>query len=122
MRKTRLRRHVLFFGTILLSFGGHGCSPGEDAATRWEPEVRPGEFLLLDGRSPSTGEVVIPLVNLWDQPASLDDGARVVNKVPHGTRVQVLAVTRVDQVFYYYVRPPSGVDGWVIFRLVRREL
>jgi len=118
----KLKRHVLLFGAILLSLGGHGCSFSEDAATKLEAEVRPGEFLFLDGRSPSTGEVVIPLVNLWDQPASFDDGARVINKVPHGTRVQVLAVERIDRVFYYYVRPPSGVEGWVIFRLVRREL
>lgn len=76
-------------------------------------------FGYLTGRSRATGQVVLPFLNLWDQPIKAAEGARIINRVPHGTRVQILEVRNIDRTIYYRVNPPEGTGGWILSFLVR---
>lgn len=62
---------------------------------------------------------VLPAVNLWDSTRALDDGGRVVNRVPDGTRVEVLASAVRGRDLFFFVRPRQGTSGWLLARFIR---
>ncbi|MBI2080434.1 MAG: hypothetical protein HY575_09685 [candidate division NC10 bacterium] len=62
---------------------------------------------------------VLPLVNLWDSTRALDDGGKVMNRVPDGTRVEVLASTVRGRDLFFFVKPQAGTSGWLRARFIR---
>lgn len=63
-----------------------------------------------DKNSPSYGQLVVETINLWENAGS--DRGKVVVKIPHDTKVEILEENDTDQK-YYRVVDSNNNQGWV---------
>jgi hypothetical protein len=87
-------------------------------------DAQPSAYAWLNGRekepgSLAYGEVVVPEINVWEQPGSLPRCGKVVGKLPHGSRVNVLGqVQDQGNEQTYYEVSADDVQGWVSETLI----
>ena len=86
--------------------------PTEETVTAWLSGME------CDGRSPAYGEVVVPEINIWQKHGP--DRGRVVGRLPHGTKVDILDTIYLAQESRSWYRVHFGaITGWVAEPFVR---